>query len=85
LESRDIFVEVTSSKSAAACKTTMETLLAEMLKMGISEQKIANDEFKQLTIQQVKIYGADGNMKTLYPSKVDLNFGVNENIIVERI
>jgi hypothetical protein len=84
LETRDILIEVTSSKNPAICKKVMEALLAETLKIGISANVAANDEFKQLTVKQTKIFGVDGNVKTLYPSKVDLTFAANENITVER-
>lgn len=63
----------------------MESLLSEILKLGISGNPANNGEFKQLTLKQVKIYGVDGNVKTLYPSKVDLNYAANEGIAVERL
>jgi hypothetical protein len=85
LETRDIFIEVTSSKNPATCKKVMEMLLSDMLKIGISAAVASGDEFKQLTVKQTKILGVDGNVKTLYPSKVDLTFAAKDNIIVERL
>lgn len=38
----------------------------------------------QLIVQQIKITDFDGNLKTVYPSKTDLNFDESASISVER-
>ena len=48
----------------------MDELLVTMLQLGLGEEK---DGQKSLTVEQVRIVNLEGTMKTVYPSKVDLN------------
>lgn len=71
------------------CRQTMEQLLKEMLSAGFGKdvQPSADEESsnaKQLNLQQVKITDSDGNLRTVFPSKTDLNYGESENIQIER-
>lgn len=42
------------------------------------------DVRNELIVQQIKITDLEGNLKTVYPSKNDLNFDETANIFVER-
>lgn len=57
-----ILIEITSSSSAAVCTSAMTVLLSKALELNA----------KVLEIEQVRIVGIDGNLKTIFPSKVDL-------------
>ena len=37
-----------------------------------------------LNVQQIKITDIDGNLRTVYPSKTDLQFDESSNISIER-
>lgn len=52
----------------------MDTLLKEMVLLFR----------KSLTVQQVKNVDVDGNMKSVYPSRADLNFEDNVSINIKR-
>lgn len=71
------------------CRHTIEDLLKEMLLAGLgynSDAEIETDQpsLKHLTVQQVKSTDADGNLRTVYPSKTDLQFDESTNIEIER-
>jgi phenylalanyl-tRNA synthetase beta subunit len=80
-ETTDIFIEVTSSSSQPVCKKVMDDLLVAMLDLGLGE---ASNGQKTLTVQQVRIVNPEGNMKCVYPSKVDLNIHDKPNFKVIR-
>lgn len=76
----------------ASCRIAIEELLKEMLLAGLEKSK---DEYgdvlgsgnvprNQLTVQQIKITDLDGNLKSVYPSKTDLDFDETASIFVER-
>nr|XP_023025508.1 leucine-rich repeat-containing protein 47-like [Leptinotarsa decemlineata] len=69
-----IFIEVTSSVSQFICKKVLDTLLKDMV--------ILFDD--SLEVQQVKTTDVDEHLKTVYPSKVDLNFEKDISIKVIR-
>lgn len=78
-------IEVTSSTSMADCRMAMEQLLMSMLIDGFgvensSEENIAN----VLHLKQIKIVDEEGNLRRVYPSKTDLEFGDNEHILIDR-
>lgn len=88
-ETTEILIEITSSSSMTDCRGTMEELLKEMLSAGygnVAEKADAEESssFKQLNLQQVKITDADGNLRTVFPSKTDLNYDESTNILIER-
>lgn len=79
-ETKNIFIEVTGA-TAPACKKAIESLVHEMLLNGIGTTEL-EDGAVQIVVQQVKITDLDGNLKGVFPSKMDLSFG--ESILVER-
>ena len=115
---KNILLEITSTKSIELCKKVMEELLTEMINTGIvskepidfckkvedlslssennSEEKNGDasngvhepEEMRKLRrtliIQQVKIADLKGELKSVYPSRVDLNFN-SSKIEVTRV
>jgi phenylalanyl-tRNA synthetase beta subunit len=75
-----ILVEVTSSSNAPICSLVMSQLLAKLLDMSSS----AEGESKALELEQVRILNVDGNLKTLFPSKIDLQELENESTEIVR-
>ncbi|GAB1604502.1 leucine-rich repeat-containing protein 47-like [Argonauta hians] len=77
-ETKEILVEVTSSRSLPICKSVMNTLLLEILNLGIGEV-LENDQSSgdkepnyKLTVQQVRILNEDSSLYAVYPSQVDI-------------
>lgn len=76
----------------ASCRIAIEELLKEMLLAGLEKSKeddgdvlgSGNVARNQLTVQQIKITDLDGNLKSVYPSKTDLDFDETASIFVER-
>lgn len=64
------------------CQTAMQALLYEMLmaKFGAT----STDEQRTLNVQQVKITDPEGNLRSVYPSKTDLQFEEGQAITVRR-
>ena len=53
----------------------MDTLLIDMLKLGIGNKATQNEEDtpkNTLTVQQMKIVDEEGIMKVVYPSRTDI-------------
>ena len=73
---KDILVEVTSSTKLQAAKTACDRLLREMLllELGSKAEEDEGDGYRQLKVEQMKLEDAEGNMKVVYPSKLDLEF-----------
>jgi len=66
----DVFIEITSPMSLPDSKFVMEKLLEEMFKIGLSskcEDKVG------LVVQPIRVFDESGDLKIIYPSKVDLN------------
>lgn len=74
LDTKSLLIEVTSAISQPICKRVADTLLKEMVQLF----------GKTLIVQQVKNVDIDGNMKSVYPSRVDLAFDDHASIVVER-
>ncbi|XP_034827736.1 leucine-rich repeat-containing protein 47-like [Maniola hyperantus] len=72
VDSKMMFVEVTSHSSLGACKTVMDKLLQECLLLGIGDGD--DNEYHTLTVQQVKVVDTEGNLKSVYPSRTDCVF-----------
>ena len=77
----DIFVEVTSSVSLAACKEAMEMLIEQLYQLGYksspyTDSSLTEDrkELKGLVLQQVRVQLEDGQLKSIFPSSIDLEF-----------
>lgn len=73
---KDILVEVTSSTKLQAAKTACDRLLREMLllELGSKAEEDEGDGYRQLKVEQMKLEDSEGNMKVVYPSKLDLEF-----------
>lgn len=65
------------------CRTTIEELLKSMLLAGLGRNTDHSDQHI-LDVTQMKITDAEGNLRTVYPSKTDLVTEKSENIIIER-
>ncbi|KAL7020870.1 hypothetical protein ACKWTF_011660 [Chironomus riparius] len=61
-----LLIEVTSHHNAAICSKVMQELISKLNEIS---HAMGNNT---LELQQVKIVGNDGVLKTLYPSKIDL-------------
>lgn len=61
-----LLIEVTSHLNAAICNKVMQELIVKLMDIN----RTAGSDI--LELQQVRIVGNDGILKTLYPSKVDL-------------
>ena len=84
LKTKNILIEVTSNTSALICKQVMETLLEKTLSIDLcrsGEEMPPKDKY--LHLAQAKVLDVEGNVKTIYPSKVDLD-DFSEDIVVER-
>jgi len=84
-ETRNVFIEVTSSQDMNVCKRVMEALLKGMLdlELNASENSGGKEIGKSLQLEQVRIFSLSDEIRVVYPSKVDLNFD-ETNVIVER-
>ncbi|XP_031566774.1 leucine-rich repeat-containing protein 47-like [Actinia tenebrosa] len=69
----DVLIEVTSPKDLGICKQVMAAIIEQMLEAGIksSENDTASGE-SMLLLEQVRVTNADGQLKVVYPSNVDL-------------
>lgn len=79
-KTQSMFVEVTSATSQGVCRRVLDTLLREMLLLGInrsespSEGTTLQSVYHTLTVQQVRVVDKEGNLKVVYPSRTDLSF-----------
>ena len=74
-----MFLEVTSPIDLATCKTVMDSLISKMLEGGLfskSETPAGDAECatsrQELVIEQVRVLSSNGQLKVVYPSRVDL-------------
>ncbi|XP_054712764.1 leucine-rich repeat-containing protein 47-like [Uloborus diversus] len=83
-ETRNILLEVTGN-NLSTCKKVMDTLLVEMLKLGLGDknQKEIDDDTQKntLSVQQIKVVDEEGQLKVVYPSRTDIQF---DGILVTR-
>ena len=75
----DVFIEVSSDRSADACRRAMELLLSGMLQAGISSCGTCTEgatplsaQTGHLEIEQVRAVNASGGLVGVYPSRSDL-------------
>lgn len=70
----------------------MQELLHEMVLAGfgvfnvddVDRSTVDSNVEQQLVVQQIKITDLDGNLRTVYPSKTDLQYDESLNVVVER-
>merc|ERR1712142_1347668 len=82
-ETTDLMIEVTSNVNLETCKNVMETVLKELLQLGVGrldDESLCNPNSdvplklnQKLIVEQVKILNPEGLMKVVYPSRTDLN------------
>lgn len=80
----DVLLEVTSAVDLGTCKSVMEHLINSMVESGFhSSQETcatasAHDDSaggtKELIIEQARVVNSEGQLKVVYPSRVDLQF-----------
>lgn len=77
----NVLVEVTSPVSLETCKTVMDSVIMMMLEVGlfseahpvVDDEEYATSSTNQgLVIEQVRVFGNDGQLRVVYPSRVDL-------------
>ncbi|XP_014483262.1 PREDICTED: leucine-rich repeat-containing protein 47-like [Dinoponera quadriceps] len=69
-----MFVEVTSGISYTVCRKVLDEFLKELVTLdfiNISEQE--DTKYNNLIVEQIKVVDTEGNLKLVYPSRVDLN------------
>jgi len=81
-ETSELLVEVTSCSKLSDAKTAADTLLREMLQLGLCKQ-MGDSQKNVLTVQQGRVLDHEGTLKVTYPSKTDLVFDKAE-FVVER-
>ncbi|XP_015906556.1 leucine-rich repeat-containing protein 47 [Parasteatoda tepidariorum] len=76
-DTKSMLLEVTGN-NLNNCKKVMDTLLIDILKLGLGNKKSENEgdveETQQntLTVQQVKVVDEEGKLKVIYPSRTDV-------------
>ena len=77
----DILIEITSSVSLASCKTVMDTLIHQMFESGFQSSPYGEGEkgshiegMKGLVVEQMRVTDENGQLRVVYPSKLDLQF-----------
>lgn len=78
----NVLLEVTSPVDLATCKSVMEQLISSMLEAGLHSSHVtcttaaaaaaAEGGKQQLVIEQVRVVNSEGQLKVVYPSRVDL-------------
>lgn len=76
-----ILIEVTSSIGAGVTTQVMSQLLAKALEMNLSP---SNNDDHVLEVEQVRFDNIDGNFRSVFPSKVDLEELENDTTQVIR-
>ena len=74
-EKLDVMLEVTSPTDLATCKSVMEKLISKLLEAGLRSiltEDCAAEGKQVLLIEQVRVVNSDGQLKVVYPSRVDL-------------
>lgn len=66
---KKILIEITSSDNAAICNSVMSQLLYKALELNLSP---SDEDICSLTLEQVRFVSVDGDLMTVYPSKIDL-------------
>ncbi|XP_067015352.2 leucine-rich repeat-containing protein 47 [Anabrus simplex] len=88
INTKSMFIEVTSASGQGVCRNVLDTLMSEMLTLGIGdiqnkEQEEDAKQFHTLSIEQVKIVDMEGNLKAVYPGRNDLVYE-NHSIAIIR-
>ena len=68
----DIFIEVTSPLSLPQCKHVLEELIKNLFLLDFESKYDAQK--KGLILERVSVVDEQGDLKVVFPSKVDLDF-----------
>ena len=84
-DTKDLLIEVTSSVNLEVCKKVMDTMLNDMLELGVGcdapatgatadadAAKAAMPSNQCLVVEQVQILNPQGSMKVVYPARTDI-------------
>jgi len=84
-DTKDLLIEVTSSVNLDVCKKVMDTMLNDMLELGVGcdapvtgatgdadAAKAAMPSHQCLVVEQVQILNPQGSMKVVYPARTDI-------------
>jgi len=71
-EVMDVFIEITSPLSVSDCKYVMESLIKQMFAAGFQSRDDDDAEFNGLIIEPLRVVDESGDLRCLFPSKVDL-------------
>lgn len=75
---KNILIEITSASSLPGCKQAFDTLIAELVNKRVGFA--GTDDAVKLCLEQVKVVDDEGNLRNVYPSKVDLQLGEGINV-----
>ena len=78
----DVFVEITSPLSLPDCKYVMESLLKQMVSNEFNSKTELGETHNGLLIEPLRVADEEGDLRCLYPSKVDLQIN---DVLVERV
>ena len=78
----DVFVEITSPLSLPDCKYVMESLLKHMVSNEFNSKTESGETHNGLLIEPLRVADEEGDLRCLYPSKVDLQIN---DVLVERV
>lgn len=76
VDTKNILIEITSSSSLPGCKQAFDALILEMINKRVGFN--GGGDSNRMCLEQVKVVDDEGNLRNVYPSKVDLQLdGVN--------
>ncbi|KAJ8676424.1 hypothetical protein QAD02_012211 [Eretmocerus hayati] len=74
-DTKTMFVEVTSALNQQICKKVLDDFLKELVIQGLGCESDTDEKvFHELYVEQMKIVDLEGNMKSVYPSRTDVQY-----------
>lgn len=77
VDTKNVLIEITSSSSLPGCKQAFDALVTELIGKRVGFAAESNT----LHLEQVKVVDEEGNLRNVYPSKVDLQL---EGVHIQR-
>lgn len=71
-DTKNVFVEVTSSMSLDICKDVLNVLIRESIALDLHDEEMETTRCR-MVVQQVRVVNSDGQLKVLYPAQPDLH------------
>ncbi|XP_065655010.1 leucine-rich repeat-containing protein 47 isoform X2 [Hydra vulgaris] len=68
----DVFIEVTSPLSLPQCKYVLEEVIKNLFLMDFESKQ--DDQKRGLVLERVSVVDEQGDLKVVFPSKIDLDF-----------